>query len=260
MRLIQISDLHLFADTQAELLRLNTAKSFEAVLDLIGEDPLPPDVVVITGDIAQDESAQAYLNLAKYCERFSCPVYWVPGNHDAPDLMQKTFAQTQLKSDKAVLIGDWQLILLNSHYPKHVAGLLGRSELSRLAYFLSEHTDQHALIFMHHHPVQTGAKWLDQLALINADDFFSIVDQYSQIRGIICGHVHQVFETQRKGVPILSAPSTSIQFLPAVDDFTLDDINPGYRWFELQPDGTFKTGVERVVNFNNTVDFSSEGY
>jgi len=260
MRLIQISDPHMFADLQAQLLGLNTAKSFEAVLGRIEEDPLPPDIVLLTGDLSQDESPGAYLNIAKACERFSCPVYWLPGNHDIPDLMQKTFAQTQMKEDKAILLGNWLLILLNSHYPRHVSGFLGRSELSRLEYFLSQHPHQHTLIFMHHHPVPIGVKWLDQQIVMNADDFFDITDQHSQIRGIIFGHVHQVFETHRKGVPILSAPSTCFQFAPNTADFALDDINPGYRWFELKPDGTFKTGIERVVNFTNTVDFSSRGY
>lgn len=260
MRLIQISDLHVFADPEAELLGLNTAKSFEAVLNRIGEDPIPPDMIVLTGDVSQDESATAYLNVAKACERFSCPVYWLPGNHDIPDLMQMTFAKTQLKEDKAILHGNWLLILLNSHYPRHVSGLLGRSELSRLEYFLSQHPQQNTLVFMHHHPVTIGVKWLDKQVLINADDFFDITDLHSQIRGIICGHVHQVFETHRQGVPILSAPSTCFQFVPNTPNFALDDISPGYRWFDLNPDGTFKTGVERVVNFNNTVDFSSTGY
>jgi Icc protein len=260
MRLIQISDLHLFDDPEKTLLGLNTAKSFEAVLALIQKSPSPPDMIIFTGDLSQDDSATAYHYIAQTCAHFTCPVYWIPGNHDIPELMQKTFAQTQLKEDKAILLGNWLLILLNSHYPKHVPGLLGRSELSRLSYFLSEHPAQHALIFLHHHPVPVGSKWIDSQVLINAEDFFAIVDKYSHIKGIIFGHVHQVFESQRKGIPLLSAPSTCFQFLPGNDAFALDKINPGYRWLELKPDGTFETGVERVVDFENTVDFTSQGY
>jgi Icc protein len=260
MRLIQISDLHLFADPEKTLLNLNTAKSYEAVLTRLEEDPIPPDMIILTGDLSQDDSVGAYLHIAKSCERFECPVYWIPGNHDSPDLMQKTFAQTQLKEDKAILLGNWLLILLNSHYPKHVPGLLGRSELSRLEYFLSQHPTQHALIFMHHHPVPVGSKWIDLQVLINADDFFAIVDKHPQTKGIIFGHVHQVFESQRHNVPLLSAPSTCFQFVPDSELFALDNINPGYRWLDLNPDGTFESGVIRVVDFENTVDFSSQGY
>src|SRR5580704_3318027 len=107
MRLIQISDLHLFAEPEKTLLGLNTAKSFEAVLACIEQDPISPDMIILTGDLSQDDSAGAYLYIAKACERFTCPVYWIPGNHDVPDLMQKTFVQTQLKEDKAILLGNW---------------------------------------------------------------------------------------------------------------------------------------------------------
>jgi Icc protein len=260
MRLIQISDLHLFADPDSCLLGLNTLKSLEAVLNLVTENSVPPDMIALTGDLSQDETAGAYLKIAQLCKRFTCPLYWIPGNHDDPDLMQKTFAKTNIKEDKAILLGNWLIILLNTHYPKHVPGLLGRSELSRLEYFLTQHPNQHTLVFMHHHPVPVGVKWLDRLGVINAEDFFAITDRYSQIRGIIFGHIHQVFETHRQGVPLLSAPSTCIQFMPNVEHFALENINPGYRWFDLNPDGTFKTGVERVKDFENTADFLSEGY
>jgi Icc protein len=261
MRLIQLSDTHIFNDTSGELLGQNTAKSFEAVLALLqAQETVSPDMLIITGDLSQDETDGAYRYIAKSLLPFKCPTYWIPGNHDAPDLMQKAFAQTHLKEDKAILWGKWLFILLNTHYPKHVPGLLGRTELSRLEYYLSQHPEQHTLIFMHHHPVPAGSKWLDNLGLKNAQDFFDIVDRHSQIRGIICGHIHQVLETQRQGVPILSAPSTSIQFKVNSEHFALDNLNPGYRWFELEPNGTFTTGVERVKNFESTVDFNSTGY
>jgi len=260
MRIVQISDLHLFDDPEKDLLGLNTCKSFDAVVNLVSAHHSSPDMIVLTGDISQDYSAPAYLYVAKALQNFTCPIYWLAGNHDVPDIMQKTFAGTHLKEDKAILLGDWLLILLNSHYPKHVEGLLGRAELSRLDYYLSQHPKQHTLVFLHHHPICVGSKWLDKSCLQNADDFFAITDRHSQIRGIICGHVHQVFETQRQGVPIISAPSTCIQFLPSSEGFALDRIHPGYRWIELHSDGTFQTGVERLPQFVNTADFSATGY
>jgi Icc protein len=35
---------------------------------------------------------------------------------------------------------------------------------------------------------------------------------------------------------------------------------PGYRWFELNDDGTFDSGVERVPSKDYGVDFASVGY
>jgi Icc protein len=35
---------------------------------------------------------------------------------------------------------------------------------------------------------------------------------------------------------------------------------PGYRWFELNDDGTFATGVVRVTDKQYAIDYKSEGY
>jgi Icc protein len=260
MRIVQISDVHLFADTQADLLGLNTAKSFEAVINLVNVQNSSPDMIILSGDIAQDYSTEAYLHVAKKMQIFTCPIYWFAGNHDVPDVMQKTFSSTHLKDDKAILLGDWLIVLLNSHSPKHVSGQLGRSELSRLDYYLTQHPTKHALVFLHHHPITVGSKWLDSSCLQNPDDFFAVIDHHPNVCGIFCGHIHQVFETQRQGVPIISAPSTCIQFLPGSQEFALDQLAPGYRWIDLQVEGAFQTGVERVPQFVNTVDFSAKGY
>jgi Icc protein len=261
MRIIQITDPHIFTDTQqGSLLGLNTAKSFEAVLQLVESNAKSPDLIVLTGDLSQDETAPAYHHIAKSCERFKCPIYWIPGNHDNPTLMQKIFEKTQLHQEKAILLGNWLFILLNSHYPKHVEGLLAKTEFSHLEHYLSLHPKQHTLLFMHHPPVTVGSKWVDNLALKNADKLFAITDKFPQIKAIVCGHVHQEFNTTRKNIPIYTTPSTCIQFKSNSNNFALDSLNPGYRWFDLNSNGTFETGVERVLNFQNTVDFSSQGY
>jgi Icc protein len=170
------------------------------------------------------------------------------------------FFQHQNLEDKAIVLGDWLLVLLNSHYPQHVAGLLGRTELSRLDHYLNQHNDKHAMLFLHHPPVPVGSAWLDKSRLTNPDDLFNITDKHSNVRGIISGHAHQAYETHRQGVPILTAPSTCIQFLSHSQQFALDTLSPGYRWIELLSDGKFKTGVERVKDFENTADFSAKGY
>lgn len=260
MRLVQITDTHLYANPSQTLLKLNTQQSFEEVVALLKSDVKKPDIIVLTGDMSQDNSEAAYERVVKAFQSFSCPVYWIPGNHDDPELLETVFSKSTFKDDKAVVVDEWLLIFLNSHYPKHVAGLLSRSELSRLEHFLSQHHDKHAMLFLHHPPVSVGSAWLDKSRLTNPDDLFNITDKHSNIRAIISGHAHQAYETHRQGVPILSTPSTCIQFLSHSQQFALDTLSPGYRWIELQADGKFKTGVERVKNFENTVDFSATGY
>jgi Icc protein len=35
---------------------------------------------------------------------------------------------------------------------------------------------------------------------------------------------------------------------------------PGYRWYELNDDGTFTTGIERVTGKQYVIDYKSAGY
>ena len=80
------------------------------------------------------------------------------------------------------------------------------------------------------------------------------------MRAVIWGHVHQTFDQLRKGVRLLSTPSTCVQFLPNSEEFAVDMIPPGYRWLELYPDGTFETDVVRLQTIPGEINLGTRGY
>lgn len=57
-----------------------------------------------------------------------------------------------------------------------------------------------------------------------------------------------------------AAPSTCVQFKPRQAEFTLDDLPPGFRWFELYPDGHIVSAVGRAGARPRGVDLLSAGY
>ena len=116
------------------------------------------------------------------------------------------------------------------------------------------------MIFMHHQPVPVGSRWIDQYVLKNAEAFFELVDQYDTIRAISWGHVHQEFNSQRKGVALIATPSTCVQFEPHNTEFKLDNSMPGYRTYKLFADGCFNSNVNRVEEKHYAIDFASSGY
>ena len=133
MRILQLSDTHLFGSTRGKLLGVNTQHSFTAVLQQSAADSEQPDIILLTGDLAQDPSPTAYKRLAKQVlETFSCPVYWIPGNHDNPIMMEEVFAETKLKPEKLILRDKWQIILLDSHFRGHVSGHIAQKDLAWL--------------------------------------------------------------------------------------------------------------------------------
>ena len=57
VKLLQITDPHLFKDTNKELLGIHTHESFSQVLKEIQAESFNYDVVLATGDLVQDSSA-----------------------------------------------------------------------------------------------------------------------------------------------------------------------------------------------------------
>lgn len=91
-----------------------------------------------------------------------------------------------------------------------------------------------------------GSRWLDSVPLRNAEAFLAVCDRHPAVRAIVWGHVHQASERERRGVRLLSTPSTCAQFLPGSDKFAVDKRPPGYRWLDLHEDGSIVTSVAWV--------------
>ncbi len=136
--------------------------------------------------------------------------------------------------------------MLDSCVPGQAHGRISAAELARLDAALASAGERHVLVSLHHHPVRMASRWLDSVGLQNADEFFAITDRYPQLRAIIWGHVHQSYDSRRKGVRLLAVPSTCAQFLPHSDQFAVDPSPPGYRRLTLRGDGTIDTEVLRV--------------
>lgn len=259
LRVIQLSDSHLFADEQGKLLGLNTEFSLSKVLELIRQQQPSIDLVLATGDLSQDGTPASYLRFHQHMQSFSAPVYWLPGNHDLSDVMAKGPVADKV-SPCVVDRGHWRLILLDSSVRGKVPGYMSPQELTFLQQALASAGERHVLIALHHQPMPVGAAWLDTQIVGNADEFWQVVDACQQVRAVIWGHVHQCFERERNNVRLMSVPSTCVQFKPGSTDFAVDSENPGYRWLDLHPDGRIDSQVARVTGVTFEVDYRIKGY
>ncbi len=259
IKILQISDTHLFADTSKDLLGIVTDDSLDQVIRTVQEDKRQPDLLLLTGDLAQDGSEVAYKRLSEKVKFLNCPTYWIPGNHDKPETMFNTFSTTHISNDKCINCDPWQIVLLDSHKEKCVEGFLNKKELKHLKNCLRQNA-KFVLLVIHHHVIPIQSKWLDTIGLENAAEFLKAIKGIDNINGVMCGHIHQVFEEEKEDIFYFSVPSTCIQFKPKSVDFELDIIAPGYRWVELNPDGTITTEVKRVKNFVGKVDKKAWGY
>ncbi|MDR1057452.1 MAG: phosphodiesterase [Coxiellaceae bacterium] len=243
-KILHITDLHLFNDRQKKLVGINPFQTFSRVITKISNDikQSSPNLIILTGDISQDYSVQAYKTAKDLLQQFQCPITATMGNHDYLPAFTKIFDNpTQLLS-----LTDWRIILLNSHWTNHVDGQLTSNELTFLKQSLSTSYDQPVIIFLHHQVLSIESHWIDTLKLQNHVQFLKIIDQYNNIKAVVCGHVHQDTTSQRQNVLFLSTPATNWQFTVKSHYFKLDTLMPGYRWINLYSDGTIQTEVVRI--------------
>lgn len=242
---LQLSDLHLFAESDQQLLGLNTNQTLDLVLAAVRALPITPDVILLTGDLAQDESAKAYQLLQAKFSDFAIPIYAIPGNHDNPDLIQSILAHSPFQPERSFALGGWQFILLDSSVEGEVHGHLSSGTLTTLEQVLCS-TQYPTLIALHHPAYPVQSDWLDQIGLQNRDELWSLLDRYPQVKTVLCGHIHQDMPFSRQGIQYLSTPSTCVQFKPHSQDFLADTTDPGFRLLTLWPDGSFQSWIQRV--------------
>jgi Icc protein len=245
MKILQITDPHLYGRADGRLRGVETDASLRGVLD----DAFArfPDfaALLVTGDLVQDDPG-GYLRFRSILGGVRQPVLCIPGNHDVPETMLRELAVAPFQIGGASRIGEWHLIMLDSFLAGQVGGRLAPAELDRLAAALALHPRAHTMVCLHHHPVAMGSHWLDGIGLANADAFWRIIDAHPQVRSVVWGHVHQEFAGLRGDVRLFATPSTCAQFLPASERYALDFRPPAFRSFELHADGRIETAVHWV--------------
>ena len=260
IRLLQLTDFHLRLQPGDTLLGVDTEHSFKGTLRTALAEGITPDLALLTGDLAQDATAETYQRLARALADLPCPAYCLPGNHDDPALMAAHLANKRLHCQPLIQLDHWQIICLNSTIPHSPLGRLSDSELELLRHGLEADSQRHTLIALHHHPVASGSAWMDRMQISNADSLFAVLRHYPTVRGIVFGHIHQALDQTLEGIRILGSPSTCFQFKPGQADFALDALPPGHRWIELHDDGRIETRVHRMDALPDGLKLGSGGY
>jgi Icc protein len=244
MNIIQITDCHLFSDSNATMAGVNTGQSLLKVLNEISENELP-DLILITGDMAHDEELATYRELKGILDKSNSRYYCLPGNHDQQQYLKKVFDDKFIDQFRQFTCDGWKIILLSTAFAGEVYGRLNEQQLTLLSKAMHENRDP-TVIFMHHHAVPVQCPWLDDIGLEKPDEFLAILQSTSSVKAIFCGHVHQEFKLQRDNIVFYGTPSTCFQFKPHSEMLEYDDALPAYRSINLNANGLFDTHVIRV--------------
>ena len=249
LSIIQLTDTHLYADSQSKFGDIVTEDSLRQVLDLAqSSSQWPPDLILATGDLVQEPVTQSYERFFSIINRLNVPVVCLPGNHDDPELMQQLLNQEYVSTNKCIETKHWCILLLDSFKANTHSGELRQQELDFLQQRLEKYHHKHILIALHHHPISIHSAWMDSMMLLNPEPLLALIDHHPKVRAVIWGHIHQEFQERRNGVDFIGSPSTCAQFKPAATEYARDTQKPAYRSFLLSDDGGLSTSVHRLVD------------
>ena len=158
-RIAQFSDLHLSSQVGGLCKGVDCWQQLRKMLAHLSEES-PVDGLVLTGDIAHDESRDTYERLHDILKQLSIPYFLIPGNHDDPKLMQEVFP-AQGSADGTAMCFDWVLrdlavIGLDTHEPGSDGGSLSAANLRWFQKQCELNAERSVLVFMHHPPLNTG--------------------------------------------------------------------------------------------------------
>lgn len=215
LKVVQITDMHLFADKAQQLQGHCTYQNLAETIDYLLAVKEDPHFVLVTGDISQDESAQSYQWARAQLERLNATVYWIDGNHDDKSIVKPIFeSSSRLQQLHHLTTHSWDFIALNTCRRGTDDGYLEADELADFWQKVERAKGNHKniAVVMHHHPYPVATPLVDACMLQQADDFLAQVKQHAEIKLMICGHVHGDYQIAYGTQMIEACPATSFQW------------------------------------------------
>ncbi len=244
LKIAHFTDCHLFANKNGEYFKVNTYDGLKKTLQNIKEQQV--DLAIFGGDLTQDHTLGSYQNFAQLIadSGLTCPVFWLPGNHDELALFEAAFKNSQINTEKCIDTHKVQILLLNtkSNTP---SGEITQTELSEIALQLTK-TNKPTIVFCHHHPIKVNG-YIDKHILTNGEQLLAVLTQNNKVPLLVHGHVHNDYSYQYSEnngqLAIKATPATSIQFTKNSTSWQQQDLGPGYRIIEVSQQGEISTQV-----------------
>lgn len=209
---LQISDVHLTL-TGPTPWGARSRENLAAGLELLAEMGVAPDVIVVSGDLADTGDTICYEELRERLKRFAsgAVIVCVPGNHDDRDAFSRAMLDGP-GGEAPLNQTHWheglRIVALDSSVPASAHGELSEATLEFLRGELASPAPEGTLVALHHPPIPSPVEPISRMRLRNADALTAAVAG-SDVRLICCGHYHHVMLGDAGGVPVWVSPAIS---------------------------------------------------
>jgi 3',5'-cyclic AMP phosphodiesterase CpdA len=142
------------------------------------------------------------------------PLYLLPGNHDHRAHLREAFpAHSYLPASGPLSFSidhfPLRVVAVDQIVPGETHGLLTEAHAEWLDSTLAAKPDKPTIVALHHPPFLTHDMLFDNIGLLNADLFASVIARHPQVIRIVCGHHHRAAVGQVAHAPVIIAPSSS---------------------------------------------------
>jgi Icc protein len=178
----------------------------KTLVNEINNLPFDIDFVLHTGDVMTDgETLEEYQAVVDIYQGLRCPIYYLPGNHDAVPMLRKLVPNVKYDHDAmdyAFEHNGVRVICLDSRSNgiDHAGGFSDE----QFAWFrkqLSVAPNQPTIIAVHHPPLGMGRDQVSELGFARGDELHAAIKQSgARVDVVLSGHVHQPVDTIQDGV------------------------------------------------------------
>lgn len=213
--LVQISDIHL---TTSGLLSpgVRPRDNLVSGLRLLEASGIRPDVLLLTGDLADTGDGACYDDLAgilaEAARSSGANVVYVPGNHDDRGAFRRHLLGGS--GDGPVNQTHWRdglrIIALDSTVPGEGYGALAEQTLDYLTAELGTASPDGTVVALHHPPISSPVEPLTQIRLREPERLRDAIAG-SDVRIVVCGHNHHQALGTLGAVPVWVGPATAYQ-------------------------------------------------
>lgn len=215
MRILHLSDTHLFGDETLHYGTVDTLAALDRVLDRARELE-QVDLVVASGDLSDDGSPESYRRLAARVEPWAAErgaqVVYAMGNHDLAPGFEEVLGQRESTTN----VRGFRIVTVDTTVAGAGYGFIDADRLQRLRDALSEPATNGTVVVLHHPPVVPTTGLFETLRLIDPEPLLEVCAS-ADVRLMLAGHYHHALITSAgpggtagpSGIPVVVAPAVA---------------------------------------------------
>lgn len=215
MLIAHLSDPHVMPPGTLYQGLVDSNRMFAEAINHLGSLSPRPDVAILSGDLVEDGSAEAYSHARAMLARLGMPLLAIPGNHDDREAFRSAFRDDGFVSDRGPLHfvreehGPVRIVGLDITVPGEHHGDFDADAEAWLTKTLEADSARPTLVMMHQPPFASGIPYIDEYNCRGGERLAAVIARFGAVERVVAGHIHRAMQIRFGGTVLCTAPSTT---------------------------------------------------